>query len=209
MKKTTGITDEMCRNRFVLFYTLNWFWKEYGHPIGDLHGTVGNKTLYDNILAMKKISLDKHLDNLSKTTGISKEYLNGKTRLNIKGILELKWDRYMKLRAEKRKNGTEKSIELIRLEDEIQNSLRKIKEEGYVNQSEVFSKLIYFSIYGKKKDDTIESRLLEIEQKIQKLGRHELKRAEKEAFRQHYEEIKKYLNRLSAIMILDEWDQER
>ncbi|WP_458398813.1 hypothetical protein [Anaerotignum sp.] len=212
MKDIKVIPENERQNRFILFYTLKWLWRKNNHPVDELHRIVGNRTLYDSIMAMKSVDLDDRLQSLSDKIGLPKEYFDGNKKLEFIGITERQWGDYIRLRAkrsEERDNGGGKSSELIRIEGEINSALKDIYENRSAIQSTVFRKLMYFAKYMRKDENTIESHLLEIEQKIEGLERRELNRAKKDALQKHYEVIKKHLDRLSAIMILSEWDQEK
>lgn len=162
-------------NRFILFYTLKWLWKKYKHPVSELYKTVfdstgkgNNRSLYDKVLKDKYSPLSSdRVKRLEEITGIDQKYFIGEQTIPCSAFIIEEWDKYISLR--RKRNGGEKSLDLIHVEAEIIRQLVVAEAETEVTKE--FEKLVYFAKHKRRAPEkSIVSDLQEIEKLMAKLS---------------------------------------
>lgn len=219
-KRKIEVEESALINRFIIFYTLRFLWKENNRKVNELYEKLfqsvrsgsGNKTLYDNILRLKQIDLSARAKELSSLIDINEQYILGKGnyKLTIIGFSDSDktWKRYIQLRqtwAASRENR--KGSELTCVEEEIKKNIRlACQKENFKTQSEVFKRLVYFATYGQKKSEKRADELFaEIERAIGECTCSNIERASAEKLEEHYKMVLEYAHRLDAILTLTKW----
>ena len=203
------VTDEQ-QNRFITYYIIKQLWLKQKKSVDELYITLfptkrdgGNKTLYDEILRLEPVDLEKRVDipSLYQKTGLSAQYWKGNKPLELQDIIETDWKQLISLRRNRgsgSKSSTQKSLE------------NKIKEKisfAYCNESKcsyALQLIIHYIITGEKReDDTCVNRIYNVMSLISEFDRRELETADPELIEKYDKGLSEHYACIKAINILN------
>ena len=205
------------QNQFILFYTLRELWKLFGNETGGLYTILfpsnnrvgGNKTKYDNILKLQNVNLLSQSSQLASLTGLSETYFTGERRLSVGHLTVEDWNKFIQCRKSTRASYGDKSKELRAIERKVKDEIRTASENPE-RQSEPFRRLMYFAKYRQKRaDKTLQDKFKDIERAIDELQPTEFRQAELESLKKHQEKIQSYFQRITAVAIMLQWENEQ
>lgn len=191
-------------NRFALFYTLRWLWKEH-YKVGELYEVLGiSRTRYDQILQDDdRANLFPLLKTLTEKTGLNEKYFTGEMSLGFKDLPATVWNEYVVHR--KRDAEGKKSDALRNAEAEL---IRLLKVEcGNPQKSESLRRLTHFARFKCKRNENDIKKILEqIESEMGQLGKNDLGQLDIEILRKYRDSLRRQLERVSALCIIKDWD---
>lgn len=199
-----GLPDDRKLNRFILFYTLRWFWKQYKKSVPELYGVLmnGNRTLYSRILRQEDVYLDdKKLKVMEDAVGISKEYFDGKKQLQISGIGDDQWKNFY--------NSYRNDFQGVKdtvIGKSVIVQLKAVLENPRICNSTLFA-LHYFAQNGIKKntENIVEIKLTKNIDAIYSLNARELSTLDVYTLLATRWKLERCLNRIDSIITYKTW----
>ncbi|MFV0239801.1 MAG: hypothetical protein ACK5H4_07140 [Lacrimispora sphenoides] len=213
-----NILNEKHKNRFIIYYTLKWIWKEKmkcsnNLRMNDLYFKIfptkkgnGNRTLYNRLLKCSDSDLDLDLNiedeikRLSDITGLSADFFSGKREFPISGLPRADWEKYIRLRSKHPKSEDRKIME-----KRINEALKEVaKDKNKHNNSKAVNDIISYIMDGHKRTtDAFIDRINQMTGLMSEFTRKELDNADPEIIEKYLAELKKHYDCIEGINVLN------
>ena len=193
------------KNLFINCYIMKFVWKHYHKPINELYEILGvNRSFFDRVYRLEPISkLDQVAREMSDKTGLGKGFFMGKEYIEIQGLYTPTWDKFINSTIKRRKQPEDGII----LEDQAQiGSYLNQAINNPSKQPYSFNTINYFLKNGqKKRDDTVENIVSEIEAGIKELTLGQIQKLPPELFDRHKAIILDYAQKLYSLGVIEAW----
>lgn len=195
--------DQGLVNRFIIFYTLKYVWKQKQDRVSTMHEALGtNRTMVDNIIALKEVELIQNQRAMAfqKLTDIDAGYWDGEKQLIVPGIQKTEWVKFIELKQNRNLNDRTQESEARRsIESKIENAIKMERSQ----MSGALVKLIFFA-ENKRKQST-----LDVENNIQVIRRmmaanqwRELAKLDKDRLEEYRVALKEQYELVSAVSVI-------
>lgn len=209
---TINDKTEKEKNLFINFYIMRFVWKKYGKSIDGLFKALNvNRSLFDRIYRLEDIAkLDTQAKGLADITGLDPSYFRGGKYIEVSGISPPMWENFMASTMKRRKLYHKPEYHLTPLKDQLE--IEKYLIEAINNpskQSYSFNTINYFLKNDqKKRDDTAENIVSEIEAGIKELTLGRIQKLPPELFDRHKTIILDYAQKLYSLGVIEAWKKD-
>ena len=200
---------DLCVNKFILFYSLKYLWKYYGHSVPELYDTMKicgvNKTMFERVLRLDIVDTEKNAKSYRELTGLEADYWMGIEQLKTGTLNRIDWEEFIKARearSRQRKKGavSADTINMLRrleakVDRELEDCLCSLdRQHTSFKTIELFARNM-----RKGQTITISARIDGIISDMENIGKKELMGLSNEKLKEYITKLQRYVKIADAV----------